>query len=123
MHLPALRVCATGERPLKSLIWRALELAKVSTYDVIRVSRRGGLRAKGECVLTKQDFVKMVGRMLRTVHRDVWRSEIVPIAEQIFGVVSGKHDNIGGTLSKKVRAREHRLHHEVDRITSLPVTR
>ena len=70
---------------------------------MIRVSRRGGLRAKGEAVLTKSDFVKMAGRLLRAVSAKVWQDEIAPIVAEVFIDVSGRHDTIGGTFSKKVR--------------------
>ena len=87
------------------MIWRALELAKVSTLDMIRVSQKGGTRGK-ELVLTKTEWVRMMGRLFRLVSRSLWRDEIAPLTEHVFTGVSGKHDNIGGTLSKKVDVRE-----------------
>jgi Ca2+-binding EF-hand superfamily protein len=93
------------ERTMRSMIWRALERAKVSTLDLLRVSCLKP-PAEGIHALCKADFVRMVSRLLRNVSRATWEAELEALTEEVFTVVSGKHDTLGGTLAKRVDVRE-----------------
>jgi Ca2+-binding EF-hand superfamily protein len=97
-----------GEPVLRALIWRALEVAKVSTLDLVRVSCNAAKSPALDAhpAVNKTEFLRMVHRLLRGVDRGIWTSEIRPLAEALFPVVAGAHDNIGGILSKKIDVRE-----------------
>ena len=95
-----------NEPVLRAMIWRALEVAKVSTLDLVRVSCKGTGAFLATPAVNKAEFIRMVHRLLRGVDKSIWHAEIAPLVEAIFPVVAGAHDNIGGILSKKIDVRE-----------------
>lgn len=100
------------DRILRSMIWHALMLAKVSTRDLVHVfcSRTSNAVAVSTSSappgLTRADFVRMVQRFLRNVEPATFAESVVPVAEKVFVAISGKHDTNGGGLAKRVDTRE-----------------
>ena len=78
-----------------------LDLLRVWDRESSRQARASGVQAE-KPALDKAEFVRMMGHFFKDAPPALWSKEVRPIAEELFEAIAGRHDKIGGVLSRKV---------------------
>ena len=88
---------------LRNLLWAALGRARLSTIDLMRVRTR---TPSSWPSLGRVEFVRMIRHLFRPLPPAVWAAEMRSVAEAVFDTIAGRHDSVGGVLSRKVDVGE-----------------